>query len=108
MFDLNFFSVPRRMFSDKGLEFTAHIVENHLRNLTIDKSKARNPDVKAGVAERFIRTLKGRLYRFFTTKRTFRWIDVLPELVDKLNRTVSRATGMRPIDINYENAKEVS
>ena len=95
------------MFSDKGLEFTAHAVKDQLKLWTIQQSVAQNPDVKAGIAERFIRTVKGRLYKFFTAEKTTRWIDVLPELVDMLNRSKTRATGMRPIDVTFENADAV-
>ena len=32
---------------------------------------------KAQTVERFNRTLKGRMYRYFSAKNTRRWIDVL-------------------------------
>ena len=51
---------PRRIFSDKGLEFLARPVKEYLQKLYIVKLDAENPDVKAGVAERAIRTIKGK------------------------------------------------
>lgn len=100
-------AIPRRIFSDKGVEFQAREVRNYLRSKEIHKLVADSPDVKAAVAERFIRTIKGRLYQYFTLNKTVRWIDVLPSLLEALNKSKSRATGMRPIDINYNNAKHV-
>ena len=38
-------------------------------------------DTKAGVVERFNRTLKERLYRYFTIKNTLTFLPVLQDLV---------------------------
>src|SRR6188768_2633977 len=94
---------PGRLFSDKGLEFTAGPVKKHLRELYIEKHEAESPDVKASVAEKFINTLKTRLWRYFSLNDTDRWIDVLPKIVNAINRSVSSATGVRPIDVTVEN-----
>lgn len=51
-------SRPRRIFSDKGLEFIAKPVKELYESKYIIKMEAENPDVKAAVAERFIRTIK--------------------------------------------------
>lgn len=99
--------IPRRIFSDKGLEFRAADVQKHLEDYGVDRHVAQSPDVKAAVAERFIRTLKGRLYKYFTNEKTMRWVDVLPKIVASINNTKSRATGMRPVDINEKNATMV-
>ena len=40
-----------------------------------------NKDIKAAVVERFNRTLKGKMYRYFTAKHTRRYVDVLPEFL---------------------------
>ncbi|EZA62613.1 hypothetical protein X777_07427 [Ooceraea biroi] len=42
---------------------------------------ARNPDVKATVVEHFKRTLKERMWRYFTHKNTRRYVDVLQNIV---------------------------
>lgn len=99
--------MPRRIFSDKGLEFLAGDVKKFIKNAKIEQCTANDPNVKAGVAERFIRTIKGRLYKYFTFNKTRRWVDVLPHLVTSLNSTKNRATDMRPIDVNLDNANEL-
>lgn len=38
---------------------------------------------------------------------TTRWVDILSKLIDKINHTKSRVTGMRPVDVNHKNAEEV-
>ena len=49
---------PRRIFSDKGNEFLAGAVKEFIKRCYIQKLDAENPDVKAAVAERMIRTIK--------------------------------------------------
>ncbi|KAH7666492.1 integrase core domain-containing protein [Aphelenchoides avenae] len=58
----------------------------------------------ATMAERANRTLKNRLYKYFSERNTLRWIDVLQSFVDAINRSVCRTTGMRPIDVTEANA----
>lgn len=99
--------LPETIFSDKGLEFQANQVLAMYRQSRIQKNVAQNPDVKAAIAERGIRTLKGRLYKFETFAETGRWIDVLPKIVNAINNTRCRTTGMRPVDVNQDNAREL-
>jgi len=56
----------------------------------------RNPDVKCSVVEHAHRTIRDRLYKYFTYKNTYRYIDVLPKFVKAYNDTVHSATGMAP------------
>lgn len=100
--------LPRRIFTDKGLEFVAGDVKTFLqKQMLVEHLVAQSPDVKAAVAERFVRTLKSRLYKYFTANNTTRWIEVLPKICDAINRTKSRATGLRPNDVNFSNATEL-
>jgi len=49
--------------------------------------------VKCAVVERAQRTIRGRLYKYFTYKNTFRYIDVLPKFVRAYKDTVHSTTG---------------
>jgi hypothetical protein len=42
---------------------------------------------KAALVERFNRTLKTRMWKYFTENRTKVWVDVLPNLVRSYNNT---------------------
>ena len=64
----------------------------------------RNPDIKAAVVERFNRTLKGRLWRYFTHKNTYRYIDILQKIVDAYNNSWHSGTKMAPAKVNLYNA----
>jgi hypothetical protein len=56
----------------------------------------KNPDVKCSVVERVNRTLRDKLFRNFTYKNTYRYLDVLPKFVQGYNATVRTTTGMAP------------
>jgi len=54
----------------------------------------RNPNVECAVVESAQLTIRDRLYKFFTYKNKFRYIDVLPKFVRAYNDTVHSTTGM--------------
>jgi len=62
-----------------------------------------NEDIKAAVVERFNRTLKTKLYRYFTFKNTRRYIDILQDLVDSYNATRHRSINMSPEEVTVVN-----
>ncbi len=37
--------------------------------------------------------------------KTFHYLDVLPRIVDAMNRSICRTTGMAPADVNRDNAE---
>lgn len=99
---------PWRLFTDSGTEFESKAMHEYYRNADIMKLKAEtNPESHAGIAERAIRTLKSRLYKFMEEKRTQRWIDVVDSIANAINRSVCRSTGMRPVDVTYKNAQQL-
>jgi len=55
--------------TDRGKEFIGAATQLFLRNANIGFQIARNPDVKAAVVDRFNRTLKERIWRYFTYKK---------------------------------------
>lgn len=62
-------------------------------------------DLKASVVERSNHTLKGRVWRYFTTKNTLTYLDVLQDLVKSYNRSHhSSSIKMTPEDVNEDNA----
>jgi len=47
--------------------------------------------------------LKTKMYRYFTFKNTWRYIDVLQDLVDSYNATHHRSIGMSPNEVSVDN-----
>uniref|UniRef100_A0A914MHJ7 Integrase catalytic domain-containing protein n=1 Tax=Meloidogyne incognita TaxID=6306 RepID=A0A914MHJ7_MELIC len=98
---------PHRIFSDKGLEFRNKLLKEYFEKEEIQKIEPAHSTVKASLAERAIRNVKQRLYRYFSQNIILNWIDVLPKILEGINKSKCRVHGMRPIDVNFENAQEV-
>ena len=54
---------------------------------------------KSRVAERFIRTLKNKIYKYMTSISKNVYIDKLDDIVNKYNNKKHRAIKMQPIDV---------
>ena len=54
---------------------------------------------KSVVAERFIRTLKNKIYKHMTAISKNVYVDVLDDIVNKYNNTVHKTIKMKPIDV---------
>ena len=54
---------------------------------------------KSVVAERFIRTLKNKIFKHITAISKNVYFDVLDDIVNKYNNTVHRTIKMKPIDV---------
>jgi hypothetical protein len=98
---------PDNLMTDSGKEFTNATIKALYKKYGINFYKARNPDIKASVCERFNRTLKTRMWRYFTHKNTNRYIDVLDDLTHAYNNSYHRSIKMAPSAVSEHNTKEV-
>jgi hypothetical protein len=90
--------IPKRLQTDKGTEFVNRKVQNLLRQRDVDFFTTQS-EKKASIVERFNRTLKGRMFKFFTAKNTYRYVDVLQSFIDGYNNTVHRSIKMKPVSV---------
>jgi L-rhamnose mutarotase len=91
--------IPRHVQTDLGKEFYNKIVQDLFRKLKINHYTVHS-QFKAAVVERFNRTLRERLNRYFTYQRNKKWLAVLPKIVDAYNHASHRSLkGKRPIDV---------
>lgn len=84
--------------SDSGGEFVNSHVSKLLKDRSIKHFIARNTETKASYSERVIRTL---------SKNTFKWIDVIQDMVSSYNKTYHRTIKMAPADVNTKNQGEL-
>ena len=63
---------------------------------------------KSVVTERFIKTLKNKIYKYMTTIAKNVYIDDLDDIVDKYNNTVHSSIKMKPKDVTDESFIEYS
>ena len=89
--------------SDKGTEFLNSTFKAMLQRRGIHFYTSENKDLKASVVERFNRTLKTKMYRYFTHANTQRYVDVLDDLVHSYNNTYHRSIGMAPVEVGPHN-----
>lgn len=100
-------SKPEHLQTDKGTEFTSKQVRNLFKSFNINYYVTNNPDIKASIVERFQRTLKGKMWRYFTYKNTYRYIDVLDNLVLSYNNSKHSSIQMCPSQVNSDNISTV-
>ena len=97
---------PQVLQTDKGTEFLNVSVKNMLKMNNI-KLFYTNSERKASIVERLNRTFKGLMYKYFTKSNSYRYIDVLQDLVQRYNNSYHRAIKMKPKDVTKGNVPEV-
>ena len=61
---------------------------------------------KSVIAEKFIRTLKNKIFHHMTAVSKNVYFDVLDDILNKLNNTVCRTIKMKPIDVTFDSYAE--
>ena len=89
---------PNKIWVDKGSEFYNAYFTKWLRDNDIIMYSTHN-ERKSVVAERFIKTLKSKIYRYMTSISENVYIDKLDDTVDEYNNTYHTTIKMKPIDI---------
>ena len=83
---------------DKGSEFYNNSFKKWLQHNDIVMYSTHN-EGKSVVAERFVRTLKNKIYKYMTSVSKNVYIDKLDFIVNKYNNRKHRTIKMKPIDV---------
>ena len=98
---------PDNVQTDQGTEFTQKHMKHYLSSRGIH-SYSTYSEMKASVVERFNRTLKTKMWRYFTHANTFRYLDILQDLVRGYNTTPHQSLGgVSPTNVKEENQLEI-
>ena len=89
---------PNKIWVDKGSEFYNAYFKKCLRGNDIVMYSTHN-EGKSVVAERFITTLKSKIYKYMTSRSKNVFIDKLDDIVDEYNNTYHTRIKMKPIDV---------
>ena len=89
---------PNKIWVDQGGEFYNNVFEKWLSDNDINMYSTYN-EGKSVAAERFIRTLKNKLYKHMTAIGKNVYYHVLDDVVNKYNKTKQSAIKMKPIDV---------
>ncbi|KAK7099679.1 hypothetical protein V1264_017897 [Littorina saxatilis] len=98
---------PLRLQTDKGSEFKNKVFQDFLDKTKVHFFVTENDDIKASMAERFNRTLKDKLWRYFTRTSSVRYVEVLAKLVRGYNHSYHRSIKKAPADVTIANQEEV-
>ena len=89
---------PNKIWLDKGGEFYNRSMKSWLEKNDIEMYSTHN-EGKSVVAERFIRTIKNKIYKHMTSMSKNTYIDKLDDIVHKCNNKKHRTIKMKPIDV---------
>ena len=93
-----------KIWVDQGGEFYNHVFKKWLSENDIIMYSTFN-EGKSVVAERFIRTLKNKLYKHMTAINKNVYYDVLDDIVNEYNNTKHNTIKMKPKDVKNDNNK---
>ena len=96
---------PNKIWVDQGSEFYNNSFKDFLKINNIEMYSTYN-EGKSVVAERFIRTLKNKIFKHMTAVSKNVYFDVLDDIVNKYNNTVHRTIKMKPIDVTPDSYAE--
>ena len=96
---------PNKIWVDQGSEFYNNSFKDFLKTNNIEMYSTSN-ERKSVVAERFIRTLKNKIFKHMTAISKNVYFDVLNDIVHKYNNTVHKTIKMKPIDVTNDSYAE--
>lgn len=97
---------PLRIRTDRGQEFRAREVQRVLKRYNIRHLFAWS-ESKAAASERVLKTIKTKLYRYFTYRQSYEYVDKLQSFADSYNHTKHRTIDMEPADVTKNNSEAV-
>ena len=89
---------PNKIWVDKGSEFYNNSFKKWLQDNDIVMYSTNN-EGKSVIAERFIRTLKNKIYKYMTSISKNVYIDKLDDIVKEYNNTYHASIKMKPADV---------
>ena len=97
---------PLRVQTDAGTEFYNSKVQAFFKEQDVGHFSTYG-DAKAAVVERWNRTLKEKMFRYFTAKNTLKYIDILQSLVHAYNHTRHSSIKEKPVNVNESNENTI-
>jgi transposase InsO family protein len=98
--------IPQRIHTDQGKEFLNKIIAGTLKKYNI-KLYTLNSEMKASIVERFNRTLREKMWRYFSHHVTYRYIDILQDLLKNYNGSFHRSIKTTPFKVSSKNEASI-
>lgn len=84
-------------------QFTKYLDDHNIEHILAQKGDHR----KQGKVERFIKTIRGRIEKYFTAKNTVVWHDSLQKIVSQYNKSFHSSIGKPPSKVTKADAEEI-
>ena len=98
---------PNKTWIHKGSEFYNSSVKKWLKDNNIEMYSIHN-EGKSVVTERFIRTLKAKIYKYMTPISKNVYIDKLDDTVNEYSNTYHKTIKMKPVDVEGNTYIDIS
>lgn len=99
--------VPNNIQTDLGKEFYNDEFDCYMKSLNINHYSTYSVK-KASIVERLIKTLKTKLYKYFSLIGNYKWVGKpLDDLVNSYNETIHHTTKFKPNDVNLDTEAKV-
>eukprot|EP00732_Lithocolla_globosa_P002486 Lithocolla_globosa_v1_NODE_1648_length_2420_cov_156.284144.p1 type:complete len:277 gc:universal NODE_1648_length_2420_cov_156.284144:1493-663(-) len=98
--------VPQKIQTDDGSEFFNKDIKALFDKYNIHLFST-NSELKATIVERFNRTLKEKMFKYFELTQSFRYLDALPTLLKNYNNSYHSSIKMKPTEVTESNSSEV-
>jgi len=90
-----FLKPPKLLHVDRGGEFYSAAFHKMLNRFKV-KMFSVHSNLKGATIERFNRSFKNLMYREFSARGTYNWVDMLDELIKQYNASYHRTIKMSP------------
>ena len=94
---------PFKLQTDNGTEFVNSSFKRLMDEYDVNHFTTNNTDIKCAIIERFNRTLKNKMFKFFTATGKRRYIDKIQSMLKSYNNTYHRTIKMSPNNVNIHN-----
>lgn len=96
----------KHLHVDNGREFYCAPMKGLLQQRDINMYSTYTTK-KAAICERFNRTLKNKMWKLFSLRGSYKWIDILQQLISEYNNTKHRTIKLKPNEVNENNEQHI-
>jgi hypothetical protein len=89
--------------TDQGSEYLAGKTQEYFKNKKIKHFTSKGSAFHNPLAERVIKTLKNKLYKYMTVNNSHKYLEVLPKIIFSYNHSWHRSIKARPSQVNVSN-----
>lgn len=99
-------NMPKNLQTDNGREFYNREFNELMTKFQINHYSTFS-NLKASIVERVNRTLKNLMWKQFSIQGTYKWLNLLPKIVNQYNNTIHSTIKMKPTDVSEKNFKQL-